>query len=211
MNALPTWYVEGRKGIESFYIPKNLVFEDQPTVSWSPTHRYHLIVERYCAGNIRYTRGKVYLSQTQRLIADIKRNHQDFLYVWVQQEEREYLVTGEDSQGYTVVDLGSREISSYIDEKAEEGLGFKWSKILPSPDGKLLAVTGEYFPGMHCTIIYDFSKPDEMPLPKLSVVDSQIMDEFDIVGWTDNRTLELQTDTAVFYDALTGTIKKPRV
>jgi hypothetical protein len=210
MNALPSWYVDGRKTIESFYKPQNLIFESDPIVSWSFSKRYCLIVERYGAEDTQYTRGKIYFSRTQTLIADIKRNHNTFLFAWVTQNHHEYLLTGEDSQGYTVVDLENRTTSNYIDDNAEDGMGFRWTKVLPSPDGKLLAVNGLYFPGLTSTVIYDFSKPRHpLPLPKLRVVDTQLHEDFDIIGWTDNRTLEIKTkDTGVFYDAITGIIKR---
>lgn len=209
MNALPSWYVEGRKGIESFYTPENLIFESDPIVSWSLTKRYCLIIERYGVGDTHYTRGKVYVSRTQKLIADIKRNHSNFLYAWVTQNHHEYLLTAEDNQGHTVVDLENRTTSNYVDDNAEDGMGFRWTQVLPSPDGKLLAVNGMYFPGMTSTIIYNFSKPRyPLPLPKLRVVDTQLHDDYNIIGWDDNRTLKLKSgDKEIFYDAITGLIQ----
>lgn len=210
MHALPPWYVDGRKGIESVYTPSNLI-PNKPDVNWSPTRRYRLVVEQYRAGDTHYTRGKVY--RDKNLIADIKRTHCSFPFAWTAQHDDEYLLCGEDNQGYTVVDLERGETITHIDDNAKDGFGFRWMEIRPSPNGKLLAVSGNYFHGMSSTVIYNFAHPTEMPLTKLHVVDQKFTDEaYKIVGWSDNRTLEIESgDKTVFYDAITGNIKQPRV
>lgn len=198
MNVLPSWYVEGRKQIDSLYTTQNLANEIAPTVSWSPSRRYYLIVDSYRVGTSIYTRGTVCSNKTDDgrlplpiLVADIKRNHHDFPFAWVNQNGNEYLLTEEDQQSYTVVDLNHKNTQTFVDDNAHEGLGFSWSVIRPSPDGKLLAVTGTYFPDLGSTVVYDFSQPHVLPLPKLCVLEQKIHDDFEIVGWSDNCTLEL--------------------
>jgi hypothetical protein len=79
--------------------------------------------------------------------------------------------------------------------------------VLPSPDGKLLAVTGVYFPDLTNTVIYDFSKPDRLPLPKLRIIDSTL-DDYKIIGWNSNTTLEVISNGKLYYNAITGKIKR---
>jgi hypothetical protein len=85
---------------------------------------------------------------SQEIIADIKRNHALFWRSWVLQGDNEYLLCGEDYQGYNVIALNGvncgRNVFTFPPE-AVDGRGFSWTAVKPSTDGKTLAVDGCYW------------------------------------------------------------------
>jgi hypothetical protein len=206
---LPAWYQESRKGIEDYFKPSNLITEDSPVIVYSPSKKYFIIIEKYDVGDAPpFSRGKIFNTSNQ-LIADVKRNHQHFVYCWVTLNRKEYLLCGEDYQGHTVIDLAAQTVRNYIDENALEGLGFCWQDIHPSPDGKLLVVEGSYFPGLRAVVVYDFSNPAKIPLPKLQVMDTRLPWDFDVGEWIDNEIIKLYHKSGViYYHAPTGKLNE---
>jgi hypothetical protein len=144
-------YQERRRQIERFFVPENAI--DVPvTVSTSPFGQFVLEVRKYLTGHSAdgyktwdFSRGIVRRIADQKIIADIKRNHPYFWRTWVKhQDGNEYLLCGEDYQGYTVVNLHNGHVQSYFPPKGYHGGGFCWTAAYPSPDSKILAVDGCY-------------------------------------------------------------------
>jgi uncharacterized protein YuzB (UPF0349 family) len=209
VRRLPAWYQESRKGVEDYFKPSNLITEDHPVIVYSPSKKYFILIEKYSIPDApSFSRGKVFNASTNQLIADVKRNHQHFMYCWVTLNRKEYLLCGEDYQGHTVIDLAAKNVYNYIDENALEGLGFCWQDIHPSPDGRLLVVEGSYFPGLKTVVVYDFSNPTKLPLPKLQVIDTRLPWGFDVGEWTDNETIKLyHKKGVVYYHTPTGKLE----
>lgn len=107
-----------------------------------------------------------------RIIADIRRNYGHFWHAWVFRGEREeYLLCGEDYQGYNVIDLVTAGNFVEFPEPGYQGDGFCWVAAHPSPDGKILAVEGCYWACPYELVFFDFSNPSMLPLPELSRAD----------------------------------------
>lgn len=135
----------------------------------SPSGGFTLDVSEYGAGDgsWNYSRGIVKAAGSGKVIADIKRNHSMFWHCWVKQEQGEYLLCGEDYQGYNVIDLNNSVISFTFPPEALKGMGFCWAAVHPSPDGKTLAVEGCYWACPYELVFVDFSEPMKSPLPEL--------------------------------------------
>jgi hypothetical protein len=164
MNVV-LWNVE-----DSFFSPNNLLTKQS---SKSLTGHYTLTVEKYSGG------------YTKSLIGSMEIKQPYLAHGWAKQNDREYLIISEQPQRYSVIDLLNSKIYTYVDKKDPWGFGFGWKNIKVSPDGKLLAVTGSYFPDIEANYIYDFSNPTNLPLPKLKVIDEQV------ARWIDNSSVEL--------------------
>ena len=114
-----------------------------------------------------YSRGEV-RANDGRLVADIKRNHGVFWHTWVVHADgNEYLLCGEDYQGYTVIECQSGRSCVHFPEEAFEGMGFCWAAVQPSPDGRTLAVEGCYWAHPYELVFVDFTEPFKIPLPEL--------------------------------------------
>jgi hypothetical protein len=164
--AHPTYLEIRREVIERF---ETLCVDTDSKKSFlSPSGRYllHTSVWSGTDGRWSYSRGVVTDSKTQATIADIKRNHAMFWHSWVMQGESEYLLCGEDYQGYTVIELNAGRSVSTFPEEAFEGQGFCWVNVKPSPDGKTLAVDGCYWACERELVLIDFSMPSKSPLPE---------------------------------------------
>lgn len=152
----------------------------------SPSGFYILDIYRYETGigTWDYTKGVV-TDVTDKVIAEVKRNYPGFHFAFIQHPNgNEYLLCGEDYQGYTVINLTLGTKKSYLPQSALAGAAFCWSKCFPSPDGLSLAVHGCYWGAPYDVVIYDFSKPDEMPLPILEYYSE--FHEFN--GWSEDGT-----------------------
>jgi hypothetical protein len=98
----------------------------------------------------------------------------------------EYLLCGEDYQGYNVIDL-KREVNELtFPPEAYEGQGFCWGAAYPSPTGQLIAVDGCYWGGPNEVVIFDFAVPCLSPLPELT----RIEDTLNVKGWLNDTEFE---------------------
>jgi len=173
----------------------------------SPSGSYELTVTQYTAGPSTwgFSRGVVVNTETRKQLADVKRNYGAFWHAWVQHSNgNEYLLCGEDYQGYLVINLTENRIHTHFPEKGHDGWGFCWAQVFPSPDGHMLAVDGCYWACPYDLVFYDFRTPDVLPFPELSRVDS--LD--DSAGWKDNnifvltREIEIRKSDGASYDSL---------
>lgn len=148
--------------VEAYFVPENLSPE-APRESFSPSGRYRLVVTSYGTqpGAWSYTRGEVYRVSDGTLLADVKRNYSSFPAVWVEDHPtgHDFLVTGEDYQGQTILDLTTGQRRDYLPETAEKGHGFCWVIVKPSPDKTLLVVNGCYWACPYEYKFFDFSDP----------------------------------------------------
>lgn len=146
---------------------------DSASVHTSPSGKYTLEIVEYTEGpqSWNYSRGTVRQNDSGELIADVKRNLGNFWFCWVLRSDGEYLLCGEDYQGYNIIDLAGKQTVLTFPPEAYEGGGFCWVSVHPSPSGSLLAVEGCYWGGSNELVIYDFSNPTRSPLRELFRVD----------------------------------------
>jgi hypothetical protein len=185
-------YQERRKEIESFFETAELV-TDSVEESISASGKYSLRKEVYSKGKNTwsYSRGVVSHVDSNRVIADVKRNYGMFWHEWCRHSNGfEYLLCGEDYQGYTVINLDKRITNSFFPKSAYEGHGFCWAKVYPSPNGNILAVEGCYWACPYELVLYDFSEPDVLPLKELS----RTNDLGDSDGWISENTFVMSRE-----------------
>jgi hypothetical protein len=151
---------------------------------------YHLETRRFqTPTGWAYSLGVVTRVGTPAPIAEIKRNYGHFWHAWVQHPNgKEYLLCGEDYQGYNVICLETGENQVYFPESGFEGRGFCWAAVYPSPDGLVLAVDGCYWACPYDLMFVDFSNPLVLPLPELA----HFEDLKTTSGWQDNQTFEYE-------------------
>lgn len=200
-------YLEKRRGIDRFFTEEKKIV-DSGKVVVSPSGHYQLEIYRYSTGpnSWNYSRGIVTHISDNKAIADIKRNYGHFWYAWTEHPNgNEYLLCGEDYQGYSIVNLTKGIYHTYFPEKGHDGWGFCWTAVYPSPDGLVLAVEGCYWACPYEAVFYDFKVPEQLPFSELARIKNLDACE----GWADNETfvlkreIEIRKSDGVPYDALT--------
>jgi predicted protein tyrosine phosphatase len=143
-----------------------------------------------------YSRGVLSRSDDGTLIADIKRNYGMFWHRWVVQDAHEYLLCGEDYQGYNVIELESGRNVFTFPPEAFDGRGFCWTAVKPSPDARTLAVDGCYWACEAELVLFDFSDPFASPLPE-----KRRVEHLKTLGeWLSNDEIEFTVYPAEDYD-----------
>jgi hypothetical protein len=166
---------------------------DETEVHNSPSGQYKLVVEHYAVGKDRwdYSIGMVIHVPSKKIICKIKRNYGVFWHSWVSHDNGfDYLLCGEDYQGYTTVNLTKQETFTHFPDEGYDGSGFCWSAAFPSPDSSILAVDGCYWACPYELVLYDFTQPDILPYKELKRIDSLA----DCGGWKDKCTFILTRD-----------------
>lgn len=201
---------EYREEMEKYFTEENRA-QEQRKVLFSPSGKYQLTLDTYQTkpGCWSYSRGRVF--ERDRLVADVKRNYHHFPFAWAEQHPNghDYLICGEDYQGYTTIELDTGRRNdlqpnsyerrfTYKDSKTGEektgsvpaypnGYGFCWASIHPSPDRMVLAVSGCFWAAPYEIVLYDFSEPMKFPYWELERWD----DAEDFDAWETAGTLRL--------------------
>src|SRR6185369_8998464 len=108
-------YNEQRKEFEAMFnfLPK-VADSDEEFVSPSGLYKLHIAEYGETETYQIYSRAFVSKIADGQIIADIKRNYPSFWYSWVEHSNgNEYLLCGEDYQGYSVVNLTQETYQSY--------------------------------------------------------------------------------------------------
>jgi len=179
-------YQARRKEIEACFRPEGRRVETAQ-IHPSPAGRFELETCRYTTGpqSWDYSRGVLRRTDDGVVLADVKRNYGTFWHAWVSRPgEDEYLLCGEDYQGYTIIDLRTGECRTHFPEEAWKGFGFCWTAAYPSPDRKVLAVDGCVWACPYELVFFDFRRPDQLPLPELDRVGGL----WECRGWLDDDT-----------------------
>jgi hypothetical protein len=185
-------YLEIRKQIDQFFIPENIK-HNSGKIDVSPSGKFLIEIKRYVTLPNRwdYSRGIITNISNNKVVADIKRNYGHFWHTWVQHLNGfEYLLCGEDYQGYSLLNLSTGKYQVYFPEAGYKGVGFCWADVYPSPDGLVLAVDGCYWACPYELVILDFRDPENMPYPELARFEA--LDSCD--GWIDNDTFVLRRE-----------------
>ncbi len=177
-----TKYSESRAPILANFAKMKPLPESQK-INISPSGRYSLTTTKYTSGpqSWNYSRGIVRDLATDRIVADVIRNYGHFWFAWASLRKREFLLCGEDYQGYNVIDLEKAENVLTFPKEAFDGYGFCWAAVHPSPSGHLLAVEGCYWGGPYDLVFYDFSAPMRSLAPGIG----RIEDLEETFGWID--------------------------
>lgn len=123
------------------------------------------------------------------MVADIKRNYGAFWHAWVPHPNgNEYLLCGENYQGYTIINLTQETTVSYLPPEARKGFGFCWAAVYPSPDGATLAVDGCVWACPYELRVYDFADPTVLPFPELARFDGLE----NVIGWESDETIAFE-------------------
>ncbi len=185
-------YFEKREAIEQYFIPENII-ENSQNLSISPSGTFELTTKRYSTGpkTWAYSRGIVKRLSDNKVIADVKRNYGHFWHTWVSHSNgNDYLLCGEDYQGYSIINLTQETYTSYFPEAGYKGAGFCWTAVYPSPDSLILAVDGCYWACPYEIVFYDFSDPSRLPLAEIERYEN-VTDP--VIGWKDNETFIFTT------------------
>lgn len=153
-------------------------FENTPTGSEEVSlGKYRLLLEKYPTkpGCWNYCRGRIYLGD--KLLADIKRNYGHFQHFFIENHPvtgHDYLLCGEDYQGYNVVDLTTGENHAFLSADAKQGFGWCWASI-ENFDRETceLTVEGCFWASPYDCRVYDFKNPSQLPLPILREYDPE--------------------------------------
>ena len=199
-------YLERRKQIDQFFIPENKK-PDFEKFDTSPSGKFQIKINRYLTlpNRWEYSRGIITDISSGKLLADIKRNYGHFWHTWVQHPNgNEYLLCGEDYQGYSIMNLTSGLYQAYFPEGGYQGVGFCWVAVHPSPDKLVLAVEGCYWACPYELVLFDFRNPEQPPYPELARFEN--LDGCE--GWIDNETFVLKHEVGyrksdgALYDSL---------
>jgi hypothetical protein len=188
-------YLETRKQMEQFFIPENIK-PDSGKIDVSPSRKFQIEINRYLTlpNRWEYSRGIITNISSGAVVADVKRNYGHFWHTWVQHPNgNEYLLCGEDYQGYSLLNLNTGKYQAYFPEAGYKGVGFCWIDVHPSPDGLVLAVDGCYWACPYELVVYDFRDPENLPYPEMARFDS--LDGCD--GWLDNDTFVLRREISI--------------
>lgn len=141
---------------------------DKDELYTSPSGKYSLTIQYFGTGKDTWSVTKGIVCSND-VIAEVKRNYHYFWFEWVEDHPngKDYLLCGEDYQGYTVVDLMDGLVHNYLPESAKQGAGFCWIGVDGSEKTKLV-VEGCYWAFPYEVVEYDFSNPETLPLPELS-------------------------------------------
>jgi hypothetical protein len=167
--------------------------EKNPPVSTQQFDYAHVrvtITEHFTKeGCWRYTKAVIESGGRDPIV--IPRNYSDMWHLYVEHPNgMKYILCGHDYQGYDCVNLTKWVRHRYLPREALFGAGFCWSSVEweEDPDKPQLIVNGCYWGGPFEIVVYDFSKPDELPYPELSRRWEDERDEEDEEEWSSDAS-----------------------
>lgn len=169
-----------------FFVPENAQVACRRE-HLSPSGKYKLIITPYATspGCWTYSQGLVYRVGDETLIAEVQRNYSSFFFSFVEDHPNghQYLVTGEDYQGQTVIELDTGRRRDFLPEAAAQGCGFCWAAHKFDSATCILTVAGCFWACPYEYRVYDFSDPIGTGWPEL-VCENEGMDDLEY-RWPD--------------------------
>lgn len=145
-----------------YFTPENAQLDKQKE-SFSPSGKYKLVITPYStkAGSWSYTQGLVYETATNKLITEVQQNYSSLPFLWVEEHPNGHplLITHEDYQGQTVIELDTGLRKNFLPEAAVKGHGFCWVEYEFNAVHQILSVDGCYWACPYEFKLYDFSDP----------------------------------------------------
>lgn len=173
-------YKEYRKKVEDF-IYTCPVIENCIKKCVSPSEKYYLIMTPYQTGKgfWNYIIGEIFDNNDEKMFTII-RNYGSFWYKWIEhQNGKEYLLCGEDYQGYVAINLTDKKKNVFFPENGFKGWGFCWTKVSDynKDIDKSIKVEGCYWGAPYEIVEFDFSDPDILPYKEIKREYIEIEDE----------------------------------
>lgn len=156
--------------LEQYIKPENRDDKVPEQVYYSPSKNFILRVFSYKTkvGAWNYTMGAVSDFQNGELLFEIHRNYSSFWHLFVQHPNgNEYLLCGEDYQGYTCINLTEKKRYDYLPKEAKEGFGWCWISAEFLEKELQVKAEGCIWAGPYEFIYFDFSNPDVLPYKEL--------------------------------------------
>lgn len=171
--------------------------------TWSEDGKYKLQIHdiRTKPGFFSFTVGRVY--SDDKLMFEIRRNYSHFAHVWLVKDGHQYLITGEDYQGLTILNLTEGWKRNLVPKSAVQGLGFCFSGANMSDDGNYLAVYGCIWGFPYQIEIYYFKDPKNMTLVPLVIANDDYLLSCEST-WTEkayHQWLDLRPEVVYSEDA----------
>jgi len=166
-------YLERRHQIEMYFTPESVV-PGSNSIHTSPSGEFQIETSKYFTspGHWNYSRGIVTRLSDGEVIADVKRNIGHFWHTWIHHPNgADYLICGEDYQGYSVINLNLGTCQVYFPEEGYSGVGFCWTEANLSADGQVLTVEGCFWAAPYERVTFDFRDPEKLPYPELSRIE----------------------------------------
>jgi len=178
--ALGEKYKENQKKTEEDF-EKYPPIEDSKEEFISPSGNYKLIIipHKTEEGYWNCTKGIVCDKLGEELFT-IFRNYSSFHYRWIEhQNGNEYLLCGEDYQGYVTLNLTEKKKYVYFPENGFKGWGFCWIyvKEYDKEYDNTISVEGCHWGAPYEIVEYDFTNPDELPYKEISRKDVEYEEE----------------------------------
>jgi hypothetical protein len=175
-------YKEYRESTLKYFASNNT--REIKEVIISPCNNYSLTVYKYQTAPNCWSFLNIIVKSliTNQVITEVKRNYSNFYYYFY----NDYLIIGEDYQGYSIINLVNQTVNIYLPDEAYKGFGFCWSNIVGIYNNKLI-VEGCYWACPYECVVYDITNIEQLPLPEL--------DRFDCEGWA-----TLEDNKLVFKD-----------
>lgn len=161
-------YILQKKDLEQYFVENNLIKSKTKQYEYK---EYILEVEEYKTREKCWNYTKGIIKKNGIKICEIKRNYSSFFHLFYSHSNgNDYLICGEDYQGYTIFNLTKEEKYSYVPNSWFTGTGFCFVYVEKeeSIDGKitdLLRVEGCHWGAPFEIMELDFSNPEKLPLP----------------------------------------------
>lgn len=145
----------------NWYTARNI--REEVKKDTSPSGEYHLVIYKYKTdpGYGDVSLGKIYKKGSDTPLFEVRRNFYSFPYSWVEGHPNghDYLITGEDYQGQTVLELDTGNRRDYLPEAAKKGHGFCWAGHAFNYKHQILVVEGCFWAAPYESKFFDFSDP----------------------------------------------------
>ena len=134
----------------------------------SPCNNYSLTIYEYQTAPKCWSFLNIVVKSliNNQVITEVKRNYSNFYYYFY----NNYLIIGEDYQGYSVINLANQTVNVYFPDEGYKGFGFCWSNIVGVYNNKLI-VEGCYWGASYDCVVYDITNIEQLPLPELNRID----------------------------------------
>lgn len=181
--ALDEKYQKKRKAIEEAF-EKYPPLVDKAVEHTSPSGNFRLTVTPHETGEgyWNYTRGTVVDLKTGETLFEVLRNYGSFGFQWIEhQNGNEYLICGEDYQGYVTLNLTEKKKHVFFPEEGFEGFGFCWVEIkeYDKDIDDTLRVEGCYWGAPFEVVEYKFDDPDTVPYEEIGREPVEYEDDWD--------------------------------
>lgn len=164
----------------TYITPSNLI-----KISSYAVQNYKITIEHYKTKDGYWNYTKCNICKNNELIISLERNYNSFPFtIFTHSNEQDYMICGENYQGYTVVNLTNGTKQSVLNKGHEKGCGFCPYHWEYDYDDNQLKMIGCYWGANEEEHVYDFSNPNQLPLKLLYTItesdyDIEELDELD--------------------------------